>query len=81
MGMNSDRRMKEDIVRIGDHPSGFGLYLFSYKEQHRARCGHGTQFGVMADEVETIVPEAVSVRDDGYKTVRYDLLGITSFVH
>jgi hypothetical protein len=78
MGMTapSDRRLKESIVRIGDHPLGFGLYLFEYKPEVRDRCGHGVRFGVMADEVETVVPEAVIVDDTGFKSVRYDLLGI-----
>jgi len=81
MGKTSDRRLKQEILRIGDHPLGFGLYVFSYKPSHRDECGHGRQFGVMADEVEQIVPEAVVVRDDGYKAVRYDMLGIRPQVH
>lgn len=81
MGMNSDRRMKQDIVRIGDHPSGFGLYLFSYLPAWRDQCGHGRHFGVMADEVEKIVPEAVVVRPNGYRAVYYDMLGIRPAVH
>lgn len=35
------------------------------------------QFGVMADEVETVMPEAISVHPDGYKMVNYALLGIS----
>ena len=34
-------------------------------------CGHGGHFGVMADEVERIVPEAVSVHPNGYRQVDY----------
>jgi hypothetical protein len=30
----------------------------------------------MADEVETVLPEAVSVNHDGYKLVDYAMLGI-----
>jgi hypothetical protein len=81
MGMSSDRRLKQDIVRIGDHPAGFGLYLYSYLPAFRDECGHGRQFGVMADEVEAIVPEAVTVRPDGYQAVYYDMLGIRRAVH
>ena len=79
--MVSDRRLKQDIVRIGDHPAGFGLYLFSYLPTHRDRCGHGRHFGVMADEVERVMPWAVTVGDDGFKAVRYDRLGIQSLSH
>jgi hypothetical protein len=81
MGKTSDRRLKHDIIRIGDHPLGFGLYLFSYRPSHRDECGHGRHFGVMADEVEPILPEAISVRADGYKAVNYDLLGIRPQLH
>ena len=33
--------------------------------------------GVMADEVETVLPQAVCVHPDGYKMVNYALLGMT----
>ena len=72
----SDRATKEEIVRVGDHPLGIGLYLFTYKQQFRAEWGNGRQFGVMADEVETIMPQAVSTHADGYQVVDYALLGI-----
>ncbi|HSI52902.1 MAG TPA: tail fiber domain-containing protein [Ramlibacter sp.] len=81
MGMASDRRLKHEIVRVGDHPAGFGLYLFSYLPAHRDRCGHGRHFGVMADEVEQVIPEAVTVGQDGFKSVHYDRLGIQSLRH
>src|SRR5436190_419005 len=41
----SDRRVKRNIVRVGDHPLGIGLYLFDYDPERRARYGHGRQFG------------------------------------
>lgn len=73
---SSDRRLKENIVEIGRHPLGIGLFLFDYKPEFRAECGHGRHFGVMADEVETVMPDAVSSRADGYQRVDYRLLGI-----
>jgi len=73
----SDRNAKEAIVRIGDHPLGFGLYLFDYKPGFRDQWGYGRQFGVMAQEVETVMPEAVCVHPDGYKMVCYGMLGIS----
>ena len=71
----SDPAVKTNIVRIGEHPAGFGVYLFDYKPEF-AEFGHGRQFGVMADEVEKIAPHAVSFRADGYRRVAYHLLGI-----
>lgn len=75
-GMMSDLRSKENIVEVGRHPLGFGLYLFDYKAEFAAGLEAGRQFGVMADEVERIVPGAVSVGEDGYRRVDYRRLGI-----
>jgi hypothetical protein len=73
-GMGSDRSIKENIVRVGTHPLGIGLYLFDYKPEFRDANRHDRQLGVMADEVETILPEAVTVHPDGYKMVDYAIL-------
>lgn len=72
----SDRRAKQDIRRVGTHPWGIGLYLFAYKPPWHARYGAGPQFGVMADEVEDVMPQAVSIDPSGYKMVDYAMLGI-----
>jgi hypothetical protein len=72
----SDRRLKENIERVGTHAMGFGLYLFEYKQAHREQSGYRRQFGVMADEVEAVLPQAVTVRADGFKMVNYGMLGI-----
>ncbi len=77
MAGKSDPAVKENAVRIGSHPAGFGIYLFDYKAEFQAAHGHGRQFGVMANEVELVVPEAVVVEADGYRAVNYGLLGIT----
>jgi hypothetical protein len=72
----SDRNAKENIILVGRHPLGIGLYLFDYKPEYRDKWGAGRQFGVMADEVGTVMPEAVLVHPDGYKMVNYTMLGI-----
>ena len=77
----SDRATKENIIRVGDHPLGIGLYLFDYKPEFRDASGHGRQFGVMADEVEAVMPAAVSIHPNGYKQVDYAMLGISYIVH
>jgi len=77
MQMQSDRNLKENIVRIGEHPLGIGLYLFDFIQEYRKQCGHGRKFGVMADEVEKVMPSAVGTGRNGYKTVNYGMLGIT----
>lgn len=76
MGMFSDPRTKENVVEVGRHAAGFGLYLFDYKPEFRDIAGEGRRFGVMADEVAEIVPEAVHCGADGYLRVDYARLGI-----
>lgn len=76
MKPGSDRAIKENIVRIGDHPLGFGIYLFDYKAAYRAAWGSGRQFGVMADEVEAVLPRAVSMHPEGYRVVDHAMLSI-----
>jgi len=75
--MTSDPRLKQNVVEVGRHPHlGIGLYLFDYLPEYRDACGHGRQFGVMADEVERVMPSAVSLHANGYKQVNYAMLGI-----
>jgi len=76
----SDRTLKENIVRIGKHPLGIGLYLFNFKSKYSEQLGSGRQFGVMADEVKSVMPVAVSTHPDGYKMVNYAMLGINRAV-
>lgn len=72
----SDIRLKKNISRIGNHPHGFGLYLFDYKPEFSDLYGAGRQFGVMAQEVEVVMPDAVVTYADGFKRVNYAMLGI-----
>ena len=74
----SDPTVKQHVVRIGAHPLGIGLYLFEYKPAFRVN-GHRRHFGVMADEVERVMPEAVSRDGDGIRQVDHALLGISDF--
>jgi hypothetical protein len=65
-GMFSDIRLKSNIVKVGEHPKGFGIYeydIFGRRER-----------GVMAQEVEKIIPEAVLEHPSGYKMVNYGAL-------
>ena len=81
MGGGSDRRIKENIANVDEHFLGIGLYLFDYKPEYREQWGYGRQFGVMADEVETVMPQAVSIHPDGYRMVNYSMLGISLAMH
>jgi hypothetical protein len=66
-----------NIVQIGKHWLGFGLYLFDYKSEYSVAGREGRQLGVMADEVEPIMSSAVSIHPNGYKMVNYAMLGIS----
>jgi hypothetical protein len=68
----SDINIKENVYQIGTLTNGFPLYAFEYKPEYRDTWGHGIQIGVMAQDVEPILPEAVTTHMDGYKLVDYD---------
>lgn len=62
----SDRRMKTDIRRIGTASNGLPLYTFRYAG------GGPMQFGLMAQDVEKVRPDAVT-EIGGIKHVHYDI--------
>ena len=66
-----DARAKQDIVCVGMHALGIGVYAYRYKQEFRARWGQGLQFGLLAQEVEVVLPAAVTVHQDGYRRVDY----------
>jgi hypothetical protein len=72
--MISDRRAKDDIVKVGQHPLGLGIYLFRYKAPFSRLYGTGRHIGVMAEEVAERYPDAVSRHEDGYLRVDYGRL-------
>jgi hypothetical protein len=68
----SDRRLKQDIELVGrDERTMLPLYEYAYKSDPSRRF-----LGVMADEVEAYMPEAVGEDENGYKFVNYAMLGI-----
>jgi hypothetical protein len=69
-GRRSDVTLKHDITLLGRLDNGLGFYRFSYSGSNRAYVG------VMAQEVQTIMPEAVMRDRDGYLNVFYDKLGL-----
>lgn len=59
----SDRRLKSNIVRVGTHPLGIGVYeydIFGHRER-----------GVMADEVLQVRPDLVALAPSGFMMVNY----------
>jgi hypothetical protein len=70
-GRRSDIRLKHDIVLLGRLDNGIGFYRFSYNGGQKAYVG------VMAQEVQAVMPQAVARDRDGYLEVFYDKLGLT----
>jgi hypothetical protein len=68
MGM-SDIRAKHGIELLGQLDNGLGFYRLSCFGSDKAYVG------VMAQEVQTILTEAVVRGSDGHLRVRYDRLG------
>ncbi len=62
--------MKHDIALIGRLDDGLGFYRFSYNGSDEVYVG------VMAQEVQTVAPDAVTRGRDGYLRVFYDKLGL-----
>ena len=65
----SDARLKEDIERVGQLGNGISLYRFRY------RFRPDVFVGVLAQEVRTVVPEAVRIGPAGLMRVDYARLG------
>ena len=62
----SDIRLKSNIVQIGVHPIGVGIYEYD--------IFGGRQIGVMAQELAQVMPEAVHQHPSGYLMVDYGRL-------
>ncbi len=63
MGAFSDVRLKSNIVKVGEHPIGVGIYeydIFGRRER-----------GVMAQELLEVAPHLVSKHQSGYLMVNY----------
>ena len=65
----SDIRLKERIERIGTHPTGVGRYRWVWKGTDT------TDVGVLAQELQSIRPDAVTVHASGFLQVDYAAIG------
>ena len=72
--LGSDQTIKENISKVGSLDNGINIYKFEYRPEYKDTWGHGSHIGVMAQEVEKVIPEAVSLHEDGYKLVNYAML-------
>ena len=71
----SDKRLKDNIKPIEnaiDKIKMIGGYEFDWNKNSRNNEGH--DIGVIAQEIEEVLPELVGIRSDGYKGVKYEKL-------
>lgn len=66
----SDIRLKKNINKIGESPSGLNIYSFEYKD---SKYGRGLFQGVISNEIPR---EAVIQMDSGYDAVDYSMLDV-----
>ena len=68
----SDKRLKDNIKPIEnavDKIGKIGGYEFDWNDKQELYEGHDV--GVIAQEIEEVLPEVVETREDGYKAVDY----------
>ena len=72
---SSDKRLKDNIIRI-ENPlekiKKIGGYEFDWNDKQKTYEGH--DIGVIAQEIQEVLPEVVTERDTGYLAVKYEKL-------
>lgn len=72
---SSDKRLKDNIFPITEplfKISKLGGYTFDWIPKEGIHSHEGRDVGVIAQEVEEVLPEVTTTRDNGYKAVRYE---------
>ena len=74
---SSDRRLKDNITPIDGALEKLdqieGVY-FDWIPMEGIHENEGHDIGVIAQEIEKVLPEVVTTRDNGYKAVKYEKL-------
>jgi hypothetical protein len=71
----SDKRLKDNITLISNPIQKImkiGGYTFDWNDNQTFNSGK--DYGVIAQEIEEIMPELVGINHNGYKAVRYEKL-------
>ncbi len=71
---SSDERYKDNLQAITnpiDKVKSLTGYTFTWNDKHEQFNGND-DIGVVAQEVEKVLPEIVDTRDNGYKAVKYE---------
>ena len=72
----SDLRMKQEVAKLGQSPSGIPIYRFKYKEAFDPDGSGATYVGTMAQDLLETYPVAVITGDDGFYRVNYDQIDV-----
>jgi len=75
MWATSDIRFKTNIIYIGQHTKGFGIYMWQWNSLANLLGITGPTIGVLAQELLSYIPKAVARHPQGYLQVNYSLLG------
>jgi len=70
---SSDERLKDNITPISEplyKLSKVGGYTFDWNDKQDTYKGHDV--GVIAQEIEEVLPQVVTTRGNGYKAVKYE---------
>ena len=74
---SSDERLKENLEPIGSATEKVGQltgYTFDWIPMEGIHVHSGHDIGIIAQEVEKVLPEIVEERGNGYKAVKYEKL-------
>jgi len=74
---SSDERLKTNKVKINnplDKLSQINGYEFDWIPVEGVHENEGHDIGIIAQEIEKVLPEVVTTRDNGYKAVKYEKL-------
>ena len=70
----SDVSLKTNIKAVGSLDNGINLYTWDWTEEGKRLASDTPTFGVLAQEVQEVMPEAVTRGDHGYLMVNYSKL-------
>jgi len=71
----SDARLKTEVARIQDPITKVNMISgvnFTWIENPEVHGNSGRDVGVIAQELEAVLPEVVTTRENGYKAVKYE---------
>ena len=77
---SSDERLKENVIPIGNaiekikqiRGVEFDWIPTELSDGEKVHLNEGHDVGVIAQEIEKVLPEVVETRDSGYKAVKYE---------